>query len=464
MKFDRLEDTIAAISTPLGKSGIGIVRISGKSALKIADRIFLSKDRKKPSSFKTYTTHYGWIVEDIDKPDSFVDEVILTVMRAPRSYTKEDTVEINCHGGILPLKKTLELVLKNGARLAEPGEFTKRAFLNGRIDLNQAEAVLEVIEAKTELALKAGIKQLKGEFSYRIKNIRKAILDILVKLEANIDFSEEEIGKVNLEEIRNNLEKLISDLAKLLRDAKDAKIFREGLKIVICGRANVGKSSLLNALLREERCIVTPIPGTTRDTIEEIIDIRGLPVRIVDTAGILEPNDLIEKKALQRTKRAILEANLIILVFDGSERLKREDLFLIGKLKRKPILAVINKIDLPQKIEKDKLSKYFNCLVEISAKKLKNIDRLEEKIVQFVYEGKTSDQEPIFIPRIRHIQVLKKILYFIKQAFISIKNKFSLEYITEDLKVALKFLDELLGKNFSEELLERIFTEFCIGK
>jgi len=399
-----INDTIAAIATAIGESGIGIVRISGKDALSIADKIFLSKDHKRPSSFKTYTTHYGWI---IDNGMNIIDEVILTLMRAPKSYTKEDVVEINCHGGIVALRRALDLVLEKGARLAEPGEFTKRAFLNGRIDLSQAEAVLDIIRAKTDAALKIGLEQLRGALSYQINNLRKILLEIAAILEANIDFPEEEIGLLDLPQVREKLDRLNSQLKEILTQARHGRILREGIRTVICGKPNVGKSSLINALLKQERSLVTPVAGTTRDTIEEIIDIKGIPVRIVDTAGIIEPNDLVAKKAIQRSKRYIDLADLIILLFDGSKKLTAQDEVLTTRLKKKTTLAVINKIDLRQKIEKDKIIKWFGGVIEISAKKLRNIDILEEAIADLVYNGKVRTPEPTIMSNLRHIEAVK---------------------------------------------------------
>jgi tRNA modification GTPase len=475
-----LNDTIAAISTPVGESGIGIVRLGGKDALAIADKIFVSKDRKRPSSFKTYTTHYGFIMDSgssildpskkssIQHPASsiqYVDEVILTVMRAPKSYTKEDIVEINCHGGIVALRRVLELVLENGARLAEPGEFTKRAFLNGRIDLAQAEAVLDIIRAKTQTSLKIGLEQLKGALSAKINKIRKVLLDMLSVLEANIDFPEEDKGSVNLKGIIGQLNNVNKELKDILENARYGRILREGINVVICGRPNVGKSSLLNTLLKQERSIVTPIPGTTRDTIEEVIDIKGIPIRIVDTAGIIEPKDLVEKKAIKRSKKCIDLADLVILLFDGSQRLTREDSLLINRLKKKTSLAVINKIDLKQKAERNKILKRFQGFVEISAKKIKNINLLEDAIVKLIYNGKvTTPAETTLVSNLRHIEAIKKAQGFIEQATNSYDKGLSLEFIAVDIKDALLYLDGILGKSFSEDLLDKIFSEFCIGK
>jgi len=462
LKMERydLNDTIAAIATPPGESCIGIVRISGRSALVVADRIFVSKDKKKPSAFKTYTTHYGWIVKEV----KIIDEVILTVMRSPKSYTKEDIVEINCHGGILALRAILDWVLENGCRLAEPGEFTKRAFLNGRIDLAQAEAVLDIIRAKTDSALKIGIAQLKGNLTSVINNLRQDLLDILSHLEANIDFPEEEISTVDLKAISHKLEDINKKLEDILDNAKQGRILREGIKVVICGKPNVGKSSLLNALLRQERAIVTPLPGTTRDTIEEVIDIKGIPIRIVDTAGIIEPRDLIERKAIQRSKKYIDLAELVILLFDGSKKLSREDEVLIKKLRRKTIVAIINKMDLKQKIEKDKILKRFKGVINISAKKLKNIDLLESTIANLIYNGKVSCLESIMVSNLRHIEAMRMAKKLIAEAVNSLDNKLSLEFIAQGIKDALIYLDDILGKSFSQDLLDKIFSEFCIGK
>ena len=478
-----LSDTIAAIATSVGESGIGIVRISGKDALKVADKVFISKDGKKPSAFKTYTTHYGWIVNSLpccrvtalsrldaqtrkraNAQTEIVDEVILTVMRAPKSYTKEDIAEINCHGGIVALRRVLDLVLENGCRLAEPGEFTKRAFLNGRIDLAQAEAVLDIIRAKTDAALKISVEQLKGVLSGQINRIRGALLDILSLLEANIDFPEEEIGTVNLKQISERLHKINNELKEILDNSRRGRIFREGIHVVICGKPNVGKSSLLNALLKQERSIVTPIAGTTRDVIEEIIDIRGIPVRIVDTAGIIEPRDLVEKKAVQRSKRQIDLADLVILMLDGSKKLAREDQVLIKKLKRKTTLALVNKIDLRQKIEKEKVSRAFKDSIGISAKKLTNINLLEEAVANSVYGGKVSQSESMMVGNLRHIESIKKAQKLIAEALNSLDNKLSLEFIAQDIKEALGYFDEILGRRFSQDLLDKIFSEFCIGK
>ena len=459
MKID-LNDTIAAISTSQGQAGIGIVRLSGANALAVADKVFSPRDGVKPSQLKTYTMRYGWVK---DKDGQTIDEAILSVMRSPRTYTKEDVVEINCHGGIVALGRVLDLVLENGCRFAEPGEFTKRAFLNGRIDLAQAEAVLDIIQAKTDSALKIGTEQLRGVLSKGIHKIRKNILALLAPLEANIDFPDEEIGAANKNETIRRLNQIHNELKNILDSSRYGRILREGIHVVICGKPNAGKSSLLNALLKQERSIVTPIAGTTRDTIEEIIDIKGIPVRIVDTAGIIEPRDLVEKKAVQRSKKHIRLADLVILVFDGSRKLNPEDRMLMRALKGKPVIALINKIDLKQKIEKEKL-KIFAPVIEVSAKKLKHIELLEKAIHGAVYSGRVKEPESMLVANLRHITLLREAEKFIAEALNSLDNNLSLEFVSEDIKEAIGYLDDILGERFSEDLLDKIFSEFCIGK
>ena len=355
-----LDDTIAAISTPIGEGGIGIVRLSGRDSLKFADKIFISKDGKKPSGFKTYTVHYGHIVEKSkgkSQKAKVIDEVILTVMRAPRSYTKEDVVEINCHSGIAPLKKILDLCLINGARLAEPGEFTKRAFLNGRIDILQAEAVLDIIKAKTELSLRSALNNLEGLFSKKINEIREKLIDIYARMEASIDFSEEDLRGVRKENIFKKLKMIKNEVEKLVSDSNQGRILRQGIKTVICGSPNVGKSSLMNAILKESRSIVTPIPGTTRDTIEEIVNINGIPVMLVDTAGITDTDHLVEKEGIRRSRIYLENADLVLLVLDWSRRLNKDDLAIIKKIRdnNKEAVVAINKTDLKKKLDIKKI-------------------------------------------------------------------------------------------------------------
>jgi len=457
-------DTIAAVATSIGEAGIGIVRISGKDALSIADKLFISRNKQKPSQVKTHTMHYGWIIDAVSAGKEIIDEVILTVMRSPRSYTKEDIVEINCHGGIIALRSVLDVVLASGARLAQPGEFTQRAFLNGRIDLAQAEAVLDIIRAKTDSALKISLAQLKGDLSKQISSIRRVILDVLSALEANIDFPDEEISPANLKGLVQHLKNTEQKLQGILQASGYGRILREGVNVVICGRPNVGKSSLLNSILRQERAIVTPVAGTTRDTIEETINIKGIPIKIVDTAGIIEPRDLVEKKAVLRAKESMRLADLVILVFDGSKKLTADDRELIKRLNKKTVLALVNKIDLKQKIEKGKIVEIFDRIVSVSAKKNKNIRLLEDAIFDLICKARLVHPEPALVTNLRHIERLKGVQKFIARAANSLDNALSFEFIAQDLKDALMYLDEIVGRRFSEDLLDKIFSEFCIGK
>lgn len=460
MFTDNFCDTISAISTAPGEGGIGIVRLSGRKALAIADKIFVCAGGKKPSDFKGYTTHYG----KISANGKIIDEVILNVMRKPKTYTREDVVEINCHGGMVALREVLDLTLEHGAHLASPGEFTKRAFLNGRIDLAQAEAVIDIIRAKTGTALKVSLGQLSGRLSKEINKLRQKLLDILVILEANIDFPEEGIKPFDTTEISQGLVSIDAQLNKLLESASAGKILRDGIVVVICGKPNVGKSSLLNALLKKERSIVTPIAGTTRDTIEESIDIKGIPVKIVDTAGILKPRDLIEKKAVRLARHQIKLADLVIILFDSSAGLDKRDRELIKEVKNKKAIAVINKIDLKARLEKNEIAKVFSKIVEISAKSGKNIDCLEEALCEFVYQGKLNSPEHLLVSNLRHIHALKDAKELINQAKSTAANNLPIELVAQNLKDACAYLDRILGRSFSKDLLERIFADFCIGK
>lgn len=460
MALTGITDTIAAISTPVGEGGIGIVRLSGKDALDIAGKIFISASGRKPSSFKTYTTHYGTVVEE----GRVIDEVILTVMLAPKSYTREDVVEINCHAGVVALRDVLRLTLKHGARLARPGEFTKRAFLNGRIDLIQAEAVIDIVRAKTDSALRMSTEQLRGSLSRQINRIRGALLEILAFVEADIDFPGEDSRGANTNGIKDKIKAVLANLRHLVAGFSEGKIIREGIRVVICGKPNVGKSSLLNALLRQERAIVTSYSGTTRDIIEEVIAIKGIPVRIADTAGILTPKGLIEHKAVKRAHSYIDSADIVILLFDGSKALGKDDLKLMNKLKKRPVVAVINKIDIKQKINKERIEKSFSRVLQISAKKSKNINLLEGAITDLVYKGKVISQEPVLVTNCRHAELLKKAQKNIEEVLVSLDNKVPEEFIAYDIKEAICSLDDILGKGSPEDLLDKIFKTFCIGK
>jgi tRNA modification GTPase len=457
---NNLEDTIAAISTSTGEGGIGIVRLSGKESLAVASKIFVGLDKKKPTQVKGYSMHYGKIYDS----GKLIDEVLLSFMRGPKSYTRQDVVEINCHGGIVALGKVLDLTLKHGCRLARPGEFTQRAFINGRIDLAQAEAVIDTIRAKTDSALKLSLGQLSGGLSQKINKIRQRLIDTLVGLEANIDFPEEGIPIQDQAGLCIALTAIAAQLKALLGSALGGRILREGLHVVICGKPNVGKSSLLNALLKKERSIVTPVAGTTRDTIEEMLDVKGIPVRIVDTAGMLKPRNLIEKKAIRRSREQVKLADLVIILFDAASKLDYRDRKIIKAINNKKVIAVINKIDLKMRIDKNEISGAFSKVVELAARSGKNLNLLEEAIYDFVYQGKLSSPELIMVSNLRHIQALRDAQKLIRQAKQNLADKLSVEFITQNLKDACVCLDKILGKSFSEELLDKIFADFCVGK
>jgi len=456
-------DTIAAISTPLGEGGIGIVRISGPDAVSIAEKIFKPKGKKDLSEVKSHTLTLGSVV--CPNTGEVIDEVLLSVMLSPRSFTKEDVVEINCHGGIMPLKRTLEAVLNAGARLAQPGEFTKRAFLNGRIDLAQAEAVIDIIRAKTEEGLRVAVGNLEGSLSKEIRKYMNGITDILARIEANIDFPEEDPEAFIS---RNELEEMIGEMVKeiegFLREAERGKIFREGLKAVIAGKPNVGKSSLLNALLKEKRAIVTEIPGTTRDIIEEMLNIGGIPVRIIDTAGIRKSKDKVERIGVRRSEKSIKEADLVLLVLDAVTGIEKEDEIIIEKVKDKECIVLINKIDITGKINIPFYEKATGkeC-IGISAKKGIGLKEVEEKIKERVFKGKINTTRPL-ITRVRHEQALKKALESLGEGLKACRDELPLDIIAIDVREAWEALGEITGDKVDEEILNRIFEEFCIGK
>ncbi|MBU4149008.1 MAG: tRNA uridine-5-carboxymethylaminomethyl(34) synthesis GTPase MnmE [Candidatus Omnitrophica bacterium] len=461
----RLDDTIVAISTPIGEGGIGIVRLSGKDSLKIADKIFASKDNKKPSKFRTYTVHYGHIVEKVHK---IVDEVILTVMRAPRSYTKEDVVEINCHSGIVPLKKILDLVLISGARLAEPGEFTKRAFLNNRIDIMQAEAVIDIIRAKTDLSLRAAMNSLQGLFSKKVHDIRGEMLDTLARIEASIDFSEEaDVEKKGTITILARLCRIEKDMEKLISKAREGKVLRQGIRLVICGSPNVGKSSLMNAILKESRAIVTHMPGTTRDTIEETANIQGIPVVLVDTAGIRASGHPAEKEGVKRSLSSVQTADLVLLVLDHNRKLHRNDLEIIDSIKGKDdIIIVVNKKDLKRNIDLRYAKKVFSKspVIYTCATDLSGIDKVEDAIKKLIFKGRVPAADMASVSNERQLSALRNSLADIKEAVGAIKNKVSMDCVAIYLRSSIGTVGEMTGHTITGEALDRIFSEFCIGK
>ena len=456
------DDTIAAVSTPVGEGGIGIVRLSGKDALKIADKVFISKAGGKVAGFNSHTVHYGHISDK----GGIVDEVLLTLMRSPRSYTKEDIVEINCHGGIQATKKTLDLVIDNGARLAEPGEFTKRAFLNGRLDLSQAEAVLDTIRAKTEGSLKVALKQLEGGLSKKVNGLVDKLADIAADIEASIDFPDEDIEPKDTAKLAKEAASVLSGIKELIESYGKGMVMREGVLAIICGKPNVGKSSLMNLLLKRDRVIVSPIPGTTRDAVEEMIDIGGLPIRLVDTAGYYTAKDLLGRKSAKKTKSYMDIADIALLVLDGSRKIDAKDREIFRLVKDKKKLVVINKSDLGNKVsgpELDKLSGASETLV-VSVKKKVNIALLEKKIALLVWGGSFDQRESPTVANARHKESLDKAYRCVLSVVNALKKGSHPELVAVDLKEAIFDLGLITGRSVSEDILNRIFDKFCIGK
>jgi tRNA modification GTPase len=466
MPIQSLDDTIAAIVTPLGQGGIGLVRISGKKALSIADDLFVSAGSLKPSNFKTHSVHYGRIVSRQNQEQEIVDEVLFVVMKAPKSYTCEDVVEISCHGGLVVVRKILELVLQHGARLAEPGEFTKRAFLNGRIDLTQAEAVLDIIQAKTESFLKASVQQLKGDLVLELEAIREALMDVYTELEAIVNFPEDDIEASQQLALSQKIIQSKQRVERLLESRYQGKILKEGIKIVICGKPNVGKSSLLNTLLRQPRAIVSAVAGTTRDTIEEWTQINDFPIQLIDTAGILEPRDDIEKEAVRRSHANMEHADLVLFMMDGSTALDAKDFSIAKGLKGKKVLLVFNKCDCGFVAKQEELQAFFPSgeHVKISALYQQNIEELKNKMIEYVLCGHIVEPGSLIVSNARQIESLDQCLNALKGAQKCFSEKLSFEFISEEIKGAVNHLDQITGKNISQDLLDKIFSSFCIGK
>ncbi len=456
------EDTIAAISTSYGSGGIGIVRISGDNAFNIAKKIFKSK--KKFDEIASHTINYGKIIDP--KTGKTVDEVLLSKMKCPNTYTKENLVEINCHGGNIVTGAVLELVLKTGARMAEPGEFTKRAFINGRIDLTKAEAVIDVINSKTKESGLAAMEQLEGRLSEKIKQIRNKIIGLMAQIEVTVDYPEHDIEEITSKEVYAELQNIILELNALIENFDKGRILRDGIKAVIAGRPNVGKSSLLNVLAGRERVIVTNIPGTTRDVVEEYVNIKGIPVRLFDTAGIRKTDDAVERIGVKKASKAIEDADLAIIITDAAEGLTEADINLLETTKDKKVLVLINKIDV---VSKDKVNKMREKLkkygaVAVSLKENVNVEEIEESIVKMVLADKIKQNDGILVSNIRHKMLIDKALESIKEACESHIKGIPPDMITIDIGAAAQYLGEITGENVSEDLLHEIFSRFCVGK
>lgn len=451
-----MNDTIAAISTALGVGAISIVRLSGKDAIEIANKCFKGKDL---TTAESHTINYGHIIDQ----DEIIDEVLVSIMRSPKSYTTEDVVEINCHGGIISTKRILETLLLHGARLAEPGEFTKRAFLNGRIDLVKSEAVMDIIESKSEEANKLALSQLTGTTSNMIKRFRKKLKQLLASIEVNIDYPEYlDIEVVTKEQISIAISEMKKDLEKVIKESKNSVIIKEGIKTVIVGRPNVGKSSILNKLLEQEKAIVTDIAGTTRDIVEGEIYLDGILLNIIDTAGIRSTDDIVEQIGVEKSLSMIDDADLVIVVLNNNEELTKEDENILNKTKDKPRIVVINKNDLNKKLD---ISKYnLKNVVATNTNTVEGIKDLKEKIIELFELETLKSKDSNYLTNARQISLAKQAYQSIIEAEKGINNDLPIDMIEIDLKEAFEFLGEIIGETYSEEILDHLFANFCVGK
>ncbi len=461
-----LEDTIAAISTAIGEAGISVIRISGKDAIKIADKVF--KGKRKLEEVKTHTAHYGKIV---DASGRVVDYVVATVFRAPHSYTGEDTVEISCHGGIFVTRKVLETILEAGARLAQPGEFTKRAFLNGKIDLSQAEAVADLIRSATDLAYQSSLSQLEGSISNKIKKMRDDLINLCSLVELELDFADEDLEFVDKPELAKKIKDAISEIDELIETFKFGKIYREGIKVVIAGKPNAGKSSLLNALLNENRAIVSDIPGTTRDIIEESLNIEGVLFRVIDTAGLRETYDIIEQEGVKRAEEQLKKSDMILLVIDSTDDIDEEDIRIYHRVlnlavnELKKCIVVFNKVDLlnGKQIKNEKILGDFP-VVYISALTGQGLDKLKKLMVEQSFLGTNRTDASVVITNVRHRDALLKAKQSLQYALRSLEEGMSGDLVAVDLRAGLNHLGEIIGEVTTDDILNNIFSKFCIGK
>ena len=457
-----MEDTIAAVATAYGEGGIGIIRISGENSLSILKEVFDPAADNKEITSRRMT--YGKIIDK--DADQIIDEVLAVYMKGPRTYTAEDVVEINCHGSMVSLRKTLALVLRKGARLAEPGEFTKRAFLNGRLDLSQAEAVIDVIKAKTDKSFDVALSQLEGTLSTKISEIRARLLDLLVDITVNIDYPDEDIEYITYEKLEKNISSIGEMIEKLLSTASTGRMIREGIRVAIVGKPNVGKSSLMNGLLKETRAIVTEVPGTTRDTIEEAISIRNIPVYLVDTAGIRETDDMVEKIGIEKSKEAFNNSDFVIFILDGSVPLSQEDREIAEYLKTRKSLVLINKSDLTQAFTHDEVKEMIPDakIIETSFIMGEGINEIEEFIEEMVYGGEIVQSESLMVNNVRHIELLNKGRDSLRDALNMAQMKEALDFIEIDVKNAYEFLGEIIGETVSDDIIDEVFARFCLGK
>ncbi|UAL52323.1 MULTISPECIES: tRNA uridine-5-carboxymethylaminomethyl(34) synthesis GTPase MnmE [Metabacillus] len=458
-------DTIAAISTPMGEGAIAIVRLSGDDAIKIADKLYSGPSEKQLTEVPSHTIHYGHIAD----PDTgqIVEEVMVSVLKGPKTFTREDIVEINCHGGIVTVNRVLQLALNHGARLAEPGEFTKRAFLNGRIDLSQAEAVMDLIRAKTDRAMNVALGQMEGRLSKLIQRLRQEILETLAHVEVNIDYPEyDDVEEMTHSMLIEKATFVKNEIEKLLQTSQQGKILREGLSTVIVGRPNVGKSSLLNSLIHENKAIVTDIPGTTRDVIEEYVNVRGVPLRLVDTAGIRETEDIVERIGVEKSRQVLKKADLILLVLNYSEALSKEDEQLFEAVSGMDVIVIVNKTDLPQKADLKRVRELAkdSPVVTTSLLEEQGIDQLEESISSLFFEGSVGASDLTYVSNTRHIALLSQAKRTIEDALEAIEAGVPIDLVQIDLTRTWELLGEIIGDAVHESLIDQLFAQFCLGK
>ncbi len=458
-------DTIAAISTPMGEGAIAIVRLSGDEAFGIADRLFKGVGNKSLLDVSSHTIHYGHLIDP--KTSEVAEEVMISVMRGPKTFTKEDVVEINCHGGLVSVNRVLQLVLNEGARLAEPGEFTKRAFLNGRIDLSQAEAVIDLIRAKTDRAMNVALGQMDGRLSRLIRKLRQEILEILAHVEVNIDYPEyDDVEEMTHHMLLEKSRYVQKEIDTLLQTSQQGKILREGLSTVIVGRPNVGKSSLLNSLVHENKAIVTDIPGTTRDVIEEYVNVRGVPLRLLDTAGIRETEDIVERIGVEKSRQVLKEADLILLVLNYSEALSEEDRNLFKAVEGMDVIVIVNKTDLPQALNLDELKELAKDyrVVTTSLKEDEGVNELEEAISSLFFSGGIEAGDMTYVSNSRHIALLNQASRAIEEAIDGVESGTPIDIVQIDLTRSWELLGEIIGDSVHESLIDQLFSQFCLGK
>ncbi|HDT7012324.1 TPA: tRNA uridine-5-carboxymethylaminomethyl(34) synthesis GTPase MnmE [Staphylococcus aureus] len=456
-------DTITSISTPMGEGAIGIVRLSGPQAVEIADKLY--KGKHLLNDVPSHTINYGHIIDPESK--EVVEEVMVSVLRAPKTFTREDIIEINCHGGILTINRVLELTMTYGARMAEPGEFTKRAFLNGRIDLSQAEAVMDFIRSKTDRASKVAMNQIEGRLSDLIKKQRQSILEILAQVEVNIDYPEyDDVEDATTEFLLEQSKEIKQEINRLLDTGAQGKIMREGLSTVIVGKPNVGKSSMLNNLIQDNKAIVTEVAGTTRDVLEEYVNVRGVPLRLVDTAGIRETEDIVEKIGVERSRKALSQADLILFVLNNNEALTQEDYTLYEVVKNEDVIVIVNKMDLEQNIDINEVKDMIGDtpLIQTSMLKQEGIDELEIQIRDWFFGGEVQNQDMTYVSNSRHISLLKQARQTIQDAIDAAESGVPMDMVQIDLTRTWEILGEIIGETASDELIDQLFSQFCLGK